>query len=613
MAYLCQISMHMEIEEAVGSIPIRFSNGNSRNSYISLKRSRRILRLFALLLCASSIAGTQARKMPPANTKTQRSDSKNGYVGSQQCALCHDEIYEKYSRTDMGRSMAFPETSLIRLPTSASVFHERLNRHFEVSSTASGSTQTEYEMSADDHEVFRETEKIEWTIGAGANGIGGIVKHADYLFEAPLSFYSNVKDWSLSPGYEYADYGFGRPILPGCVSCHSGRAQPIEDGNGRFRNPPFLELAIGCENCHGPGQAHVASPSADTIVNPAKLSGWLADNVCLECHQTGDARVLRPGKDYSDFLPGSELDDTLSIFMVPFREGTTPRDDLLQHYLSMRLSKCYRQSSGILTCITCHDPHQQPAAAEVSAYFRQRCLTCHTEQSCSRPLAERQKLSLPDNCVGCHMLKRNVTVISHSMLTNHRIVRTADEPFPEMAFHMTYPELPDLVYLSAKPGIHAQPSPLLRLHAYREILPAHPEYREAYWKLAKQLQPTHGDDISVLEALADLSLQDKSPTGAANAILYLDRARAEGSTQTADFERLGRLLIAGHQWDKAVEVLKQGIERIPFDEELYRLLTQTYFSANNMTSACKASAKALQLFPQDDSLRGFVTRECESK
>ena len=83
-----------------------------------------------------------------------------------------------------------------------------------------------------------------------------------------------------------------------------------------------MELAIGCENCHGPGQSHVAAAQMGSplgsITNPAKLSSWLADNICMSCHQTGDARVLQSGKIYRDFRPGTELDDTLSIFLVPF-------------------------------------------------------------------------------------------------------------------------------------------------------------------------------------------------------------------------------------------------------------------------------------------------------
>lgn len=564
-------------------------------------------------LVALGFAAGLAIALPGAvaqNNETTVHVARSGYAGSQECALCHPDIYEKYMRTDMGRSMTPAQKPALKIPAIASLFDQRLNRHFELSSSTEGSRQSEYEIASDGHEVFRETEKVEWLIGAGENGIGAIVKRGDYLFEAPLSYYKNTNAWALSPGFEYADYGFSRPILPGCISCHSGRPQPAPAGNGHFQQQAFAELAIGCENCHGPGEAHIAAASPETIVNPAKLSGWLADNICLECHQSGDARVLHPGKDYSDFVPGEALDDTVSIFMVPFTESSAPKDDLLQHDLSMRLSKCYRQSNGKLSCITCHDPHMQPTASEAPSFFRQRCLRCHTEQSCTLALPQRQKTSPPDNCIGCHMPKRDVTIISHSVLTNHRIVRTAQAPFPEMAFHMTTAELPDLVQLGAAPGTHVAPSPLVRLQAYRQLLTTHAEYREAYWTLAKQLEASYPNDITVLEGLADSSLQDKSPSGVAAAISYLEKARAQNTTQAADFEELGRLLNESRQWDKAIEALTQGVDRVPYDEELYRLLTQAYFSVKDMKSACQISTHTTQLFPQDDNLRAFIGKNC---
>jgi hypothetical protein len=578
----------------------------------SIQRNPRPVFFFYFVTILSLLplaAGQQGS--PTARTQTaQQPVKRDDYVGSEECATCHPDIYEKYSHTDMGRSMLTATPSALKdIPISAPVFDQRLNRHFELYARDGNFYQSEFELSPDGKEVFRDTRKIDWIIGAGANGSGAIVRQGDYLFEAPLSFYSNIHGWALSPGYEYTDYAFSRPILPGCIVCHSGRPQPELDGNGRFGQPPFRELAIGCENCHGPGGPHAAAASPETIVNPAKLSKWQADSICLPCHQTGDARVLQPGKDYGDLRPGVALDETLAIFMVPFTPQSPPQDDLLEHYLSMRLSKCYRQSEGKLSCITCHDPHTQPSRAEVPAYFRERCLTCHTEKSCPLSLAERQKQNPPDNCVGCHMPKREVKVISHSVLTNHRIVRTPQEPFPEEAFHMTTPELPDLVRLSAEPGKHVAPPPLTMLRAYRKVMLSHPEYRERYWKLGKELAATRPDDITVLEALADFSLQENNAEGLAAAIRYLDRARALGTTDPADFEQLAKALIAAHQETNAVEVLKQGVDLIPYDPVLHQLLAKTYISLKDQAKACEVAGKASPLFPQDDSLRSFV-KQC---
>ena len=559
----------------------------------------------ALAFVSFALFAAFGQQNPP-----KASPTRDDYVGSEECANCHGDIYAKYIRTDMGRSMVKANTSLLKeIPASASLFDQRLNRHFELNTRQGDLYQTEFELSADGKDVFRKSQKVEWIIGAGANAFGAIVQTGDYLFEAPLSYYTNAHAWALSPGYQYADYGFTRPILPGCITCHSGRPQPVPE-NGRFHNPPFRELAIGCESCHGPGGPHVAAASADTIVNPAKLTAWQADNVCLPCHQTGDARVLRSGKEYGDFRPGTNLDDTLSIFIVPFDPKSPPQDDLLEHSLSMRLSQCYRQSGGKMSCITCHDPHTQPAASEAPAYFRERCLTCHTEKSCPVSIAERQKQSPPDNCIGCHMPKREVKVISHSVLTNHRIVRNSREPFPDVAFHMTAPELPDLIHLSVELGKHSPTPPLTLLRAYRQVMLTHSEYRERYWNLGRELFSSHPDDIVVLEAMADASLQQKNSEGVAAAVRYLDRARQLGTTDPSDFEELGKLLAATHQETKAIEVLQQGIASVPYDVSLYRLLAQTYVSAKQISAACSIANQANELFPQDDSIRSFL-KQCQ--
>ncbi len=257
------------------------------------------------------------------------------YVGSKVCAGCHQNVYDQYMKTDMGRSMSeVAPSELKKIPTSITIFDKKLDRYFQVSRDASGSYQTEYGLNPDGSLAFKDTRKIEYLMGSGHNGFSCIVRQGNYLFEAPLSFYTRDKTWGLSPGYESQDYGFSRPILVGCAICHSGLPEPDRHAAGAYRDPPFRELAIGCENCHGPGELHVnervrgdpilADAIDRSIVNPAKLQPWLANNICMNCHQGGDARVLQPGKNYPDFRPGKPLDETLAIFMIPFKRESPP-------------------------------------------------------------------------------------------------------------------------------------------------------------------------------------------------------------------------------------------------------------------------------------------------
>jgi predicted CXXCH cytochrome family protein len=600
----------------------RKPEGPIPNEYNTRARLSVCLCFLALVLAAASFSWSreavarnseQASQPATGQVRPASEANRNGYVGSRVCAQCHAPIANKYSRTDMGRSMSEITPALLeKIPTSTSFFDDRTHRHFAVHADDGKLFQSEYEIGEDDKEEFRETHPVDWIIGAGANGFGALIRRGDFLFEAPLSFYSKAQSWALSPGYEFGDYGFNRPILAGCIACHSGRPQAVLDGNGKFLDPPFLELAIGCENCHGPGAAHLREMregdssegrATHSIVNPAKLKPWLADNICMSCHQTGDAMVLKPGRDYRDFTPGAPLDDTLAIFMVPPRRDS-PQTDLLEHYFSMTLSKCFRSTGGRLSCITCHDPHVEPAKQDVPAYYRQKCLGCHTEKSCALPLGIRERKAPPDDCAGCHMPKREVPVIAHAVLTNHRIVAQAEEPYPDAAFHMTTPQLPDLVHLSAIPGQHDDPvSPTVLLQAYGQSMAAHPEYRAQYFALAKQLEATDANNVDVLEALAALALEQNNNEAA---MQYLNSAVRHNSASPQTYEQLAILMVRAGRYEEAVPLLERGIQQIPYDATLYRLLGSAYLSLHKKSEATVLLQQAAQIFPQDATLRKLL-------
>ena len=580
------------------------------------------------------IKGVQAQDNPPDSQKTGQAshprsdkDVSDGYVGSEACSRCHAGIYQQFTRTAMGRSMSTATPAFLKdAAAPAPYVNEKLNRRFEVYSKDGKLYQSEAGIGAGGKETFRDEHPVDWMIGAGMNGVGTILQRDQYLFQGPLSFYAKPASWGPSPGYEVVDLGFNRPIEPGCIFCHSGRPNPVAGSNGHFENPPFSELAIGCEKCHGPGAAHVqamhstsapagkksspAKPFASKIVNPASLTPYLADNICMACHQTGDVRVLKPGKTYQDVRPGQPLDATLSILMVPPTRNTPPDADHVQHYYSMTLSKCYRSSAGRMSCITCHDPHVQPTAAEAPAYFAAKCLTCHTSQSCKLPMPARMKTQPADNCIGCHMPRRDIQVISHSSATNHRIVATPDEPFPDVTFHQTTASLPDLIHLN--PAINPAPEketvalpPLTLLQAYGELAQDKPEYVAAYLKTLGDLEKTQPDSALVQAALGRRDLKNGDYSSAAR---HLHRAREIDPNVATTWADLGDTLAHLGQTYDALSVIERAIELDPFNPVTRKMLVIRLIETRQFPKAHEALEQYLAIFPQDDFMRQMLAR-----
>jgi hypothetical protein len=526
------------------------------------------------------------------------------YVGSRACAACHKPIYDKYVRTAMGRSSRIARAGPWNEP--AHIHSDVLGRDFRVFSKDGELYQSESE-ERNGATVFNAAHKLEYAIGSGENGVSFVVRRAAYLFQAPLSYYSKARKWDLSPGFEKADEGFSRPIYEACIVCHAGRPQAAPGRDGMYRDPPFAEMAIGCENCHGPGLLHVQERSRgargvpDTsIVNPARLPARLAEDICMKCHQAGDARVLLPGKRYPDFRPGTPLLRTVAIIGLPVQDTSA---DLLQHHTAMKLSQCYRATNGRLSCLTCHDPHTQPDAAAAPAYFRAKCLTCHTSQSCRLDSGARGRTTPADNCVACHMPKRTVEKISHSALTNHRIPTRPGDGTKKPARPAVESDLPGLELINAQPGETALPL-VTCLAAYGELMDREPSLRAQYFALLEQARRELPSDPLVLAALGRKALAEHSP----EAIDFLTKAEQNGTPAASTYIDLSEALVEAGRFSDSIRTLERGAQAFPYSKSIRKHLILAYIRDKAYTRAKSALEAYVEDFPEDSFMRGLLSR-----
>lgn len=357
------------------------------------------------------------------------------YVGSETCRGCHSNIYESFMRTGMGESFyhATPQKSAATFGQHVAVYDSINNFYYHPFWKDDSLFIREFRLSGKDT-VFQRAQYIKYIIGSGQHTNSHIYDDNGYLFQAPVTFYTQKGIWDLAPGFEGGfSSRFNRIIGLECMTCHNSLPEFVNQSENKFNQVP---LGIGCERCHGPGEVHVKQKMAgilvDTslhtdfsIVNPRNLpTRELQMNVCQRCHLQG-VSVLKAGKTFEDFKPGMPLTDVMDIFL-PEYDGAQTKFIMASQAHRLTKSECYQKSE--MTCLSCHNPHVSVKETPRSA-FNNACINCHQEQQhqtvCTLP--EQQRVVANQNdCSGCHLRVSGSIDIPHVTIHDHFIRKPLD-------------------------------------------------------------------------------------------------------------------------------------------------------------------------------------------
>ena len=374
----------------------------------------------------------------PSSSKTDPTylnlGAEAAYVGIDACKTCHADKYETYVEAQMGRSFA-PATlsnSAADFDSPAPVYDPHSDFYYQAFHEGEDLFIMEYRLAGRDT-VFKRIEQIDYIVGSGQHTNSHIMDVNGYLYQMPLTWYTQDGKWDLAPKFEGGNNSrFSRPIPLQCMTCHNAMPAYVPESENRYTSVPF---GIDCERCHGPGSIHVREKQAGnvvdvtteidyTIVNPAKLPIDLQFDICQGCHVQG-ASVFKDGKTHLDFRPGVKLADVENVFWPRYADSLQ-QFIMASHPDRLKLSACFQQSHADdayapLTCITCHDPHVSIETLGED-HYRQTCQSCHTPErtnECTED--ETVRAQQDDNCVACHMPVSGSQDIPHVRITDHFI------------------------------------------------------------------------------------------------------------------------------------------------------------------------------------------------
>ena len=352
------------------------------------------------------------------------------FVDDRSCAQCHPAQYRAWVGSHHERAMQGADQ------------HTVLGDFNNAQFTYRGSTARFFKR---DGRFFLNTEGADGTIdGFAITHTLGIAPLQQYLVEFPggrlqsftIAWDTTKQRWfalytneTISPGKPLHWTGRYQNWNLMCAECHTTNLRKGYDSSNDSYRTTWSALNVGCQACHGPGDAHLTWAHPSTWAKDANRIGLLVNfsvndsryqvDACARCHarRTRLVAVDHPGRPLlDDFRPELLRAD------LYYADGQQLAE--VYEYGSFRQSRMYQRG---VRCTDCHDPHSGKPKAAGDAL----CTRCHGEQREPRfPTMPAKRYdstthhfhargSAGARCVSCHMPSRNYMVVDarrdHSM------------------------------------------------------------------------------------------------------------------------------------------------------------------------------------------------------
>lgn len=368
-----------------------------------------------------------------------------GYADPATCGTCHAAIANSYRQTAMAQSFHRADGSTLTqdFEIHNTVYNRASDRHYIMFRQDGAWFEQRFQIGFEGKETNREQVRIDYIVGSGSHARTYLHRTAEgKLIELPVSWYSEGGGyWEMSPGYDDPhQQDFRRAIPWGCMSCHNAypSSDLAHDSPDKNIFGADLPEGIDCQRCHGPGQAHIDAVDDGeskeairaAIVNPARLSRDRQMDVCMQCHLETTSwplphSIRRVEQTAFSYRPGEPLENYQLTFDHKPGTGYDGNFEVVHQAYQLRKSVCFQRSQ--MTCITCHDPHQELHGDEATKHYIAVCVGCHTGAHSPEKRGEPRPATMTSvqgsNCLTCHMWKRRTSDAVHVVMTDHDIQR----------------------------------------------------------------------------------------------------------------------------------------------------------------------------------------------
>ena len=364
----------------------------------------------------------------PALVMDATSADAPGFVGSQACGACHATQFQAWSSSD--------HSWALRTPTAESVLGDFEDARLEHNGLTSRFFQRDgrYFVETDGADGKLETFQIRYVVGVAPLQQYLVELDRGRLQALDIAWDTVGKRWfhlypneDVSAGNGLHWSGPYKNWQARCAVCHQTDFRKNYDAQARSYHSEWSELTVGCEACHGPGEAHVDWAQRAPAAVPFEFAGvdahgWMHPSgigkqameadMCGPCHSRRQALgpdSALPQASFGDHYALSVLEDRLY-----FPDGQQ-RDEV---YILGSFLQSKMHQKGV-TCTSCHDPHSGGLLANGNAV----CTQCHNETGRAEfPTLKLRVFDAPSHhhhtqgsegaqCVGCHMPMRDYMVI----------------------------------------------------------------------------------------------------------------------------------------------------------------------------------------------------------